>query len=379
MSLASDAGRPQGAPGGPWSPPIRPELAGLEAYGAPQLDVPVCLNVNENPYGPTPAAVADIAAAVAVAAANLNRYPDREATALRSALADYLNSRALSPDAPRLAAANLWAANGSNEVMTHILGAFGGPGRRMLTFPPTYSMYPEYARGTHTELRTFQRAADFTLDPGATADFIAATAPDVVVLTSPNNPTGTAAPAELLTAILAVAPGIVVVDEAYAEFARDGGACALDLLAEHPKLIVTRTMSKAFALAGARLGYAAADPLVIDALRLVRLPYHLSAITQATALAALGHADDLLAQVDLLRSERDRVVGWLRGQGLTVADSDANFALVGRFDDRHAVWQGLLDRGVLVRETGPGGWLRVSIGTPAENDAFMTALQEVLA
>ena len=362
-----------------WSPPVRPELAGLEPYGAPQLDVPVCLNVNENPYGPTPTAVADIAAAVAQAAASLNRYPDREALALRAALADYINSRALPPAAPRLTAANLWAANGSNEVMTQILGAFGGPGRTMLTFPPTYSMYPEYARATHTELRTLDRRDDFTFDAEEVAAHVAATAPDVVMLTSPNNPTGTAAPAELLIAILAAAPGIVVVDEAYAEFARDGGACALDLLADHRNLIVTRTMSKAFALAGARLGYAIADPLVIDALRLVRLPYHLSAVTQATALAALGHADDLLAQVDLLRSERDRVVGWLRGQGLTVADSDANFALFGDLDDRHAVWQGLLDRGVLIRETGPDGWLRVSIGTPAENDAFMTALQEVLA
>jgi histidinol-phosphate aminotransferase len=361
-----------------WTPPVRPELAGLEPYGAPQLDVPVALNVNENPYGPGPAAVADIAAAVTEAAAGLNRYPDREATELRTALADYLN-RVLPPDTPRLTAADVWAANGSNEIMMHILGAFGGPGRSMLIFPPTYSMYPEYARGTHTELRTFERGDDFTLDADGVAAHVAATAPDVVVLTSPNNPTGTAAPTELLAVILDAAPGVVVVDEAYAEFARDNATGALNLLAEHRNLIVTRTMSKAFALAGARVGYAAADPAIIDALRLVRLPYHLSAVTQATAVAALRHTDDLLAQVDLLRSERDRVVGWLRGQGLTVAESDANFALVGMFDDRHAVWQGLLDRGVLVRETGPVGWLRVSIGTPNENDVFMTALQEVVA
>ena len=204
------------------------------------------------------------------------------------------------------------------------------------------------------------------------------THPDVVVLTSPNNPTGTAAPPELLDALLATAPGMVVLDEAYAEFARPGSTQALDWLPEHPRLIVTRTMSKAFALAGARVGYAAAHPQVIDALRIVRLPYHLSALTQAAASAALRHADDLLAAVDLLRSERDRVVGSLRERGFAVADSDANFALFGRFSDRHAVWEGLLAHGVLIRETGPDGWLRVSIGTPAENDAFLAALEEVV-
>ena len=335
------------------------------------------LNVNENPYPPSPAAVADIAAAVARSAAGLNRYPDREATQLRSALADYLVTRC---GAAELGAANVWAANGSNEVMIHILNAFGGPGRSMLTFPPTYSMYPEYARATHTHLRTYNRSDDFTLDPGAVAEHIEATAPDVVVLTSPNNPTGTAASAALLDAICTAAPGMVLVDEAYAEFARPGAVRALDWLPGHPNLIVTRTMSKAFALAGARVGYAAAHPAVVDALRLVRLPYHLSAVTQAVAAAALAHADDLLGQVAVLRAERDRVVAWLRAQpGLTVADSDANFVFFGHFNDAHDVWSQLLDRGVLIRETGPRGWLRASVGTPAENDAFIGALKEVLA
>jgi len=361
-----------------WSPPVRPELVGASAYGAPQLDVEVRLNVNENPYGPSSATAADITAAVAAAALELNRYPDRNAVALREALADYLNGR-IGADGAGLTAANLWAANGSNEVMVQILQAFGGPGRTVLTFPPTYSMYPEYARTTHTELCTFARADDFSLDPAAAAAGVRRTAPDVVILTSPNNPTGTAASGALLAALLEAAPGIVVVDEAYAEFARDPGETALSLLPEHPHLLVCRTMSKAFALAGARVGYVAADPRVIDALQLVRLPYHLSAVTQATAIAALGHADELLAAVDLLRSERNRVVGWLRARGLTVADSDANFVLFGRFGDRHAVWQALLDRGVLIRETGPAGWLRASIGTPAENDAFLAALEEVLA
>jgi histidinol-phosphate aminotransferase len=316
---------------------------------------------------------------VAAAATDLNRYPDREATALRAALAEYLNTADALTGPARLAGDNIWPANGSNEVMLHVLQAFGGPGRSMLIFPPTYSMYPEYARATHTELREFARDEQFGLDPVAVAAHLRATSPDVVVLTSPNNPTGTAAEPALLAAVLDAATGIVVVDEAYAEFARDRSRRALPLLPAHPNLVVVRTMSKAFALAGARVGYAAADPRVVDALRLVRLPYHLSAVTQATARAALSHADELLAQVDVLRAERDGMVGWLRGLGLRVADSDANFVLVGEFADRHAVWQALLDRGVLVRETGPAGWLRVSIGTPAENEAFRQALMEALA
>jgi histidinol-phosphate aminotransferase len=170
-----------------------------------------------------------------------------------------------------------------------------------------------------------------------------------------------------------------VVDEAYAEFRRAETPSALSLLPSYPRLAVTRTMSKAFALAGARVGYLAADAGLVDALRIVRLPYHLSAVTQATAVAAISHADELLGRVADLRAERDRVVDWLRGQRLLVAESDANFVLFGRFADRHAVWQGLLDHGVLIRETGPDGWLRVSVGTPEEMAAFRAALTAVLA
>ena len=182
-----------------------------------------------------------------------------------------------------------------------------------------------------------------------------------------------------MAAVLDAAPGMVIVDEAYAEFRRRGTPSALELLDGHPRLVVTRTMSKAFGLAGARLGYLAADPAVVEAVQLVRLPYHLSAVTQAVARAALAHTDDLQSQVALLRDERDGLVDWLRGRGHDVADSDANFVLFGRFDDRRAVWQGLLDRGVLIRETGPEGWLRVSVGTPEENAAFRAALEEVTA
>jgi len=338
-------------------------------YGAPQLDVPVRLNVNENPYPPSVEVQTAIAKAAGAAAAELNRYPDREALLLRTDLADYLGHG--------LSAEQVWAANGSNEVMLQVLQAFGGPGRTCLSFAPTYSMYPEYARDTFTRWVAGRRTETFEIDVDEARATIAAAQPDVVFVASPNNPTGTALPLDVVSAIADACPGVVVVDEAYAEFRRDGTPSALELLDRHPRLAVTRTMSKAFALAGARLGYVAAAPAFVDVLRVVRLPYHLSAVTQATARAALAHADELLGRVADLRAERDRTVAWLAAQGLEVAESDANFVLFGRFADRHAVWQGLLDQGVLIRETGPDGWLRVSIGTPDEMTDFRTALTSV--
>jgi histidinol-phosphate aminotransferase len=349
--------------------PIREELRDEEPYGAPQLDVPVQLNTNENPYGPSEETARDIADSVHRAALTLNRYPDREATELRTSLARYLGHG--------LTADHVWAANGSNEIMQQILQAFGGPGRTAVSFAPTYSMYPEYARNTHTRWVAGRRGDDFGIDLDAALALIAAERPDVVILTSPNNPTGTALDPTHARAIIEAVPGVVVVDEAYAEFRREGTPTALELLAQFPRLLVTRTMSKAFALAGGRLGYVAADTAIIDALRIVRLPYHLSAVSQAAATAALRHEAELLAQVDALRTTRDETAAWLRQQGFDVAESDANFVLFGTFDDRHAVWQGVLDRGVLIREVGPLGWLRVSIGTPQEMQAFRDALQEV--
>jgi histidinol-phosphate aminotransferase len=239
-------------------------------------------------------------------------------------------------------------------------------------------MYPEYARNTHTGWLTGPRNPDFGIDLAAAAELIGRVRPELIVLASPNNPTGTALPVADLRRLLELAPGLVVVDEAYAEFRRPGVPSALELLAEHPQLVVTRTMSKAFAFAGGRLGYLAASSAVVDAVRIVRLPYHLSALSQASARAALAHSAELLAGVEALRTERDATVTWLRECGLQVADSDANFVLFGSFTDRHGIWQGLLDRGVLIRETGPDGWLRVSIGTPAEMQAFRQALQDVL-
>ncbi|HEX7739999.1 MAG TPA: histidinol-phosphate transaminase [Marmoricola sp.] len=359
-------------------PPLRPELIGAQPYGAPQIDVPVRLNTNENPYGPSEIVVKDIAESVAAAASSLNRYPDREATALREGLAAYLTAET----GVALGVDRVWAANGSNEVMLQILQAFGGPGRTAVSFAPTYSMYPEYARDAMTGWVAGRRHEDFSFDDTHARELIAEHEPTVVFLPSPNNPTGTALPHEVIgglcEAVGALAtPGVVVIDEAYAEFRREGVPSALELLGTHRNLIVTRTMSKAFALAGARLGYLAADAAIVDALRVVRLPYHLSSVTQATASAALRHAGELLGQVAVLRAERDREVAWLRAAGFEVAESDANFILFGRFEDRHAVWQGLLDRGVLIREVGPEGWLRVSIGTADEMQAFERALEEV--
>jgi histidinol-phosphate aminotransferase len=350
--------------------PVRDDLKDLHPYGAPQIDVPVRLNTNENPYPPSARLQRAVAAAVAEVAATLNRYPDRDAVELRKDLADYLGHG--------LTARHVWAANGSNEVIQQLLQAFGGPGRRALGFEPGYSMHSLIAKVTCTGWLAADRDEDFRLDPGQAARAIEAARPSVVFLTSPNNPTGTAAPVELIEAVCEAAPGLVVVDEAYAEFARAGTPSALSLMPRYPHLAVTRTMSKAFAMAGARVGYLAAAPEVIEKLLLVRLPYHLSAVTQAVARAALALAAEPLATVEILRTERDGLVAWLKGRGLTVADSDANFVLFGRFPARHAVWQGLLDRGVLVREVGPPRWLRVTVGTPADMAAFRSALDEVL-
>ncbi len=346
--------------------PLREDLRGRTPYGAPQLDVAVRLNTNENPYPPPPELVADITAAVAAVARELHRYPDRDALALRSDLAAYLTR----DTGVTLTAENLWAANGSNEILQQILQAFGGPGRRAVGFEPSYSMHPIIAAGTRTDWLPAPRRADFSLDADAAVDLLAAQRPDVVFLTSPNNPTGQAIPLADLARLVEAAPGIVVVDEAYAEFSPAPSAVTL-LGALGHKLIVSRTMSKAFAFAGGRLGYLAAAPAVVDALQLVRLPYHLSALTQAAARAALRHAEATLGSVALLAAERDRVRAALGAAGYAAVPSDANFVLFGRFADAPRAWRGFLDRDVLVRDVGIAGHLRATIGTPEENDAFL--------
>jgi histidinol-phosphate aminotransferase len=346
--------------------PLREDLRGLTPYGAPQLDVAVRLNTNENPYPPPAGLVADLRESLAAAATGTNRYPDRDATALRADLAAYLGHG--------LDASGVWAANGSNEVIQQLMQAFGGPGRRAMGFEPSYSMHRLISIGTGTEWVRAERAADFTLSVEAAVDAVRREQPDVVFLCSPNNPTGTALDPAVLDAVVEVAPGMVVVDEAYAEFSH--APSLLAMLPGRPRLVVTRTMSKAFGFAGVRVGYLAADPAVVDAVQLVRLPYHLSALTQAAARAALRHVDEALAQVTTMSHDRDGLVESLRDRGFTVIDSDANFVLFGGFADGPALWQALLVRGVLIRDVGLAGWLRVTVGTAAEIAAFLAALDD---
>jgi len=346
--------------------PLRDDLRGKSPYGAPQKHVPVALNVNENTH-PIPEDVAhDIVARVAAAIIGLNRYPDREFTELRAALARYLG-HGLAPE-------QLWAANGSNEVLQHVLQAFGGPGRVALGFGPTYSMYGLLSSGTGTGWVAADRDPDFELSPATAVAAIEQHDPDIVLLCSPNNPTGTPLSLDTIAAVADAARGVVVVDEAYQEFADPGTPSALTLLDGRPRLLVSRTMSKAFAFAGARVGYLAADPAVIDALRLVRLPYHLSALTQAAALGALAHAGEMLAMVDEIRAQRERITRELRALGFRPYRSGANFVLFGGVDDPHAVFEALLERGILIREIGLPGCLRVTAGTEVETTAFLEAM-----
>ena len=287
--------------------PLRPELRGMRPYGAPQLDVPHMLNTNENPYPLPPRLIASIEQAVHDNAGRLNRYPDRDAVALRADLARYLGHG--------LRTEEVWAANGSNEVIQQLLQAFAGAGRTVLGFTPSYSMYPLLSAGTGSRFLAASRAADFGLSPGAVVAEIERHRPDVVILCSPNNPTGTSLELDVVRAALDAAPGMVLVDEAYAEFARPGTASALSLLPDAPRLVVSRTMSKAFGMAGLRLGYFAGSAAVVEAVQLVRLTYHLSTLTQAVARAALAHAGELLATVEAIKQQRTRMAAGLAGAG----------------------------------------------------------------
>jgi len=346
--------------------PIRDDLRGLVPYGAPQLSVPVALNVNENTHTIPEDVARDIVESLAASIMTVNRYPDREFTELRESLANYLG-HGLSPD-------NLWAANGSNEVLQQILQAFGGPGRSVLGFPPTYSMHSIIAAGTGTRWIAGERDADYDISPQTVTRWIDQVKPDVVFLCSPNNPTGTPLGIETIVAAYEATDGIVVVDEAYAEFVPNNIPQAISLLEGRPRLIVSRTMSKAFAFAGARVGYLAADPAVTDALRLVRLPYHLSALTQAAAIAALRHAPAMLAMVDDIRGQRDRMIAELPALGYTPLPSWSNFVLFGGVEDPQAVFTALLERGVLIRDVGIPHHLRVTAGTERETTIFLESL-----
>ncbi|WP_251449282.1 histidinol-phosphate transaminase [Microbacterium sp. Marseille-Q6648] len=349
--------------------PLRDDLRGRTPYGAPQASLPVALNVNENTH-PVPQEVADdILDGIARALRDVNRYPDREFTPLREAFAEYLGHG--------LSREQIWAANGSNEVLQHVLQAFAGPGRTAFGFSPTYSMYPLLTRGTGAAWVEGVRGASFTLDADSAAAQVADAQPDVVFLCSPNNPTGTPMPLDVIEAVYDATPGVVIVDEAYHEFAPHEQQSALTLLPGRERLVVSRTMSKAFAFAGARVGYLAADPALIDALRLVRLPYHLSALTQAAAVAALAHAPTMLGMVDEIVEQRDRISATLEALGYAPYESWANFVLFGDVDDPADTWRRLYDRGVLIRDVGIPHHLRVSAGTESETTAFLDALASI--
>jgi histidinol-phosphate aminotransferase len=354
--------------------PLRDDLRGAEAYGAPQIDVPVRLNTNENSYPVPDEVVQAITGAVAAEAVSLNRYPDREHVALREDLAAYLTRSTGHEVGPE----QVWAGNGSNEVLQHVALAFGGPGRTAMGFTPAYSMHPIISTGVGMRWVDGPRRGDFSLDVDEVCAAVRAERPDVVLLCSPNNPTGTALDLELVARVYDVSPGVVVVDEAYAEFARPGTPSAVTLLPGRERLVVSRTMSKAFALAGARLGYLVADEAVCTAMRLVRMPYHLSSVTQATARAALAHVEVLLGTVEAIKAQRDRVVEQVAALGLHPVASDANFVLFGGLDDEKATWRALLAHGVLVRDVGIPGHLRVTAGTPEETTAFLDALAATL-
>lgn len=353
--------------------PLRAELRGESAYGAPQLEVSARLNTNENPYPPSAALITDLVATVGEIAGGLNRYPERDSVELRDALAEYISAQT----GVAVTGANLWAANGSNEVLQQLLQAFGGPGRRALGFQPSYSMHPILSKGTQTEFIAVPRGADFRIDMEVALAAIAEHAPDIIFVTTPNNPTGDVTDLADIRRILDAAPGIVIVDEAYAEFSPSPSATTL--ITEYPtKLVVSRTMSKAFDFAGGRLGYFVAAPAFVEAVMLVRLPYHLSALSQAAAIVALRHRGDTLDTVATLARERDRVVEKLSALGYAVVPSESNFVFFGSFSDQHAAWQAFLDRDVLIRDVGVAGHLRVTIGLPAENDAFLAAATDII-
>ncbi|MGO1537813.1 MAG: histidinol-phosphate transaminase [Leucobacter sp.] len=345
--------------------PLRANLVGQEPYGAPQDPVPVSLNVNENTHGVPEHVIADISAALDVALHGVNRYPDREFLELRAALAGYLG-HGLTPE-------QLWAANGSNEVLQQILQAFGGPGRSLLSFTPTYSMYPLLASGTDTEWIGVPRPDGYRMTPESVVAALREHNPDIVILCGPNNPTGTPLDTDVITAAYDAFDGMLIVDEAYFEF-DDGRESAVTLLPGRHRLLVSRTMSKAFAFAGVRVGFLAADAAVVDALRLVRLPYHLSALTQAAATAAIGHADAMLATVAEIRVQRDRLDAALTELGYLVHPSGSNFLLVGGFTDPAATFDVLRAQGILIRNLSIPGHLRITAGTEAETTAVIEAI-----
>jgi histidinol-phosphate aminotransferase len=354
--------------------PLRESLRPMSPYGAPQVPAQASLNTNENPYSPSPALQKAITDSVAKVAADLNRYPDRDAIVLRTKLADYINELS----STKFSADNIWAANGSNEIIQSIFLAFAsGP---VLGFTPSYSMHPLIAKVTGAQWIDGKRNADFSLNTTEAVTEIQKQKPTLTFVTTPNNPTGGAvkiAEIQLLADACKAVGGLLVVDEAYAEFSQEKSA--VTLIANNPHVIVIRTMSKAFAFAGARVGYLVSDVAVKDAMMIVRLPYHLSALTQAAAQVAIDHRAELLSGVATIIAARESVVKALGDMDLTTITSSANFVLFSGFkQEAPQLWAALLEKGVLIRDVGLSGYLRVTIGNEAENTLFVTALKELI-
>ena len=350
-------------------PPVRPDLDLAEGYHSPQVEAEVRLNTNESPFAPPDAWREELLAALEEV--SFNRYPDRPATELRQAVADL---HGVSPD-------EVFCANGSNEVLQCLLLAFGGPSRRALVFEPTYALHSHISRLTGTEVVEASRDDDFQIDPRHAEAVLGAERPDITFLCSPNNPTGRAEPPETVSAVCAAAPGLVIVDEAYGQFSPWS---ALELRGPaYPGLVVTRTFSKTWAMAGARLGYLVADPAVVTACEAVVLPYHLSAQTQLAGLLALRHVPEMEWRVARIAEERGRVAAALNDLPVDSWPSEANFILFRPRDrDADEVWRSLLARSILIRNCaswdGLRGCLRVTVGTAEENDRFLHALKESL-
>jgi histidinol-phosphate aminotransferase len=349
----------------------REDLQALEGYHSPQLDVAVRLNTNESPFSPPEAFIAEWLEALGRLA--FNRYPDRAAEELRGALGDHLGQPA----------ARLFCANGSNEVLQTLLLTYGGTGRRALMFEPTYALHGHIARLTGTEVVEGERLPGFHLDPDDAAQVVRDRQPSVVFVCSPNNPTGTVEARDTLDALANAAADVaalLVVDEAYGEFSHWS---ALELVDDAAPIVVVRTYSKVWSMAALRLGFAVAPPWVIAELEKVVLPYSLSAPTQLAGVLALRHGDEMARRVAFLVEERERVTAALNAQpALRVFPSGANFVLMQVQGDGHALWQALLDRGVLVRDFSRwprvADCLRVTIGSTEENDAFLAALADAL-
>ncbi|MDQ3916257.1 MAG: histidinol-phosphate transaminase [Actinomycetota bacterium] len=352
-------------------PSLRPDLEEVEPYVSPQLPGVLRMNTNESPYGP-PQSVVD-ALTRAAADMSLNRYPDRDATGLVDALAAKWG----------WPGDGIWIANGSNEVFMHLFLAFGGPGRTALTFEPSYRLHSLIPRIALTEVTHLGRNADFSIDEDEALNHVRTHRPHVVIVCSPNNPTGGCVPPALVERLLAATEGLVVVDEAYAEFAAPG-ASIVPLLERHDNLVVVRTFSKAWSLAGIRLGYLFAAPALVRKMAVVRLPYHLSSLAQAVGVAALQAEDDTLENVRKIVAERERVARELESMGFRVAPSQANFLLFsGTAGDGDLIRDALLEEGVLVRSypgvEGLREWARVTIGRTGDDEGFLEALRSVLA